>query len=188
MMDFSSARDTSTNGHIASSSTLVVADERYSDARLFTERLIKQGAKPFFTREDVVHLWYRKLRSAVIEHQSSQNRLTGKNRLTICGLTTTTDFELLQQCLRELDSHVTYKIIHDGRSRHSIKYHLSQFVNGEESTNEIVLSRNWAVQAADLFVGRSQDCGHFGYSQSTDTTTKQQGQFFPGCLVAWSFC
>jgi hypothetical protein len=69
----------------------VVFDDRHPESRQCAEVLSRRGAITIESREDVGRLWYGPVRKALV----------GGGRVSIAGLTTWADFQVIQGCAAE---------------------------------------------------------------------------------------
>jgi len=87
----------------------VLYDARYSDACEFARTLAARGATPLATGQDIVPLWYGRLKA-----RGRPQRLA--------GLTPHSDLVLLAECARELDLALLYQGMHDCRGAGAVTH------------------------------------------------------------------
>lgn len=90
----------------------VLYDARYSDAREFAHALVRRGAAAFATHQDVVPLWYERVKG----------RTAPPFRLG--GLTPHSDLVLLEQCAAASGLALLYQGMHDARGATTVTHSL----------------------------------------------------------------
>ena len=184
---------TESDAPLASMSQVVaISDVRFEDARSFAKVLSHFGARHYASRGDIIHLWYRDLR-----HRVTANTC---ERFSLCGLTTVTDFELLQQCLRENtppDSlQLVYKGLHQFQYPQTVEHEL-QYSYSPSAKNNLRActlpasgasrqsAPSWCEQLAFQLMALGQQPQRF--SDAFQILSTQPSVDFPGVLVSWHF-
>lgn len=111
---------------------IVLFDGRFAESRRFAAVMAKAGATPMDIGEDIAHLWWGPLAD-----------LQGK--VTICGLTTHSDFFISESIGRERGLKVQYEGRHDARARGPVSHEVGCAAAG---TCLAETGRDWAGSLA----------------------------------------
>jgi hypothetical protein len=149
----------------------VVFDQRYSDARKFSDALMHQGAAGFATDGDAVSVWYSTLRDYLAQKGGRA-----------AGLTTFSDFAIMRVCAAELKLNFLYQGFHDGRM--GDMRHVIFTLRGDSMTAQILHSgTDWPRVLADMLT-RGADKG-MPEAPVSIASSKGKTADHPGFLVSW---
>ena len=152
----------------------VVYDERYSDCPSFAEHLGRHGAIPFPVNGDCVRLWHGALTQHLV-----------RNRGSVAGLTTDSDFVVSRACGRELGLSAAYEGTHDCRGSNYITHRLQnnscQFEVPAVLAND---SASWAEFFEQSLLRESSRGGSAIFRAPVSLKTRRSSDH-PGYLTSW---
>jgi hypothetical protein len=154
--------------------TAAIYDGRYAEARDFAGAMKRLGSPAFDARKDPAVLWYDLAGRSIVNLEKS----------IIAGLTTGSDLLVFQELAKERGLALTYRGIHDGRSRQHLQHIIGLPEGRSRATTALSRAgRRWPVMLADILNSgdlavrsRVTESMRFQTPKSTD---------HPGCLVSW---
>ena len=125
----------------------VVYDSRFASARSFANNLESQGATAYTpdATMDMMHLWYGKLRDSLRQGEDQ-----------VAGLTTGTDFHLVEGIAREFGMSVVYSGIHAAEGEHGMQHELRLKRVSPSAFERLSLSADWPSDLAQALQYSSQ--------------------------------
>lgn len=152
----------------------VVYDERYSDCRSFADILVRRGAIPFSVNGDCGWLWHGALKQHLV-----------RNRGSVAGLTTDSDFVVSRACAREEGFGVGYEAAHDCRGSNCVMHRLQRGVYHHEIV--AALGGDGAPWAESLAQSLLRLWSHDNAAVLRSSVSRETSRSFdhPGYLTSW---